>query len=152
MIKKQNLTKFFTKNKSVNQLIMKLSCPMQHRRKYQSKILMKVLKLKSVNSKMSGSRSFRGSFMIPVMTLWIVIFAERQAQIFRLYYFKIWIKNLKLSCLESIVRFKRPDNLNWKMWSERERTFFGYINSPSGYLYGIFTCIPENYERICLNK
>jgi hypothetical protein len=23
--------------------------------------------------------------------------------------------DLKLSCLESIVRFKRPDNLNWKM-------------------------------------
>jgi hypothetical protein len=56
MSKKQNLlTKFFTKNKSVNQLIMKLACPMQHRRKYQSKILMKVLKLKNVNSKMSGS-------------------------------------------------------------------------------------------------
>jgi hypothetical protein len=31
MIKKQNrLTKFFAKNKSVNQLIMKLACPMQH--------------------------------------------------------------------------------------------------------------------------
>jgi hypothetical protein len=94
MIKKQNLTKFFAKNKSVNQLIMKLACPMQHRRKYQSKILMKVLKLKSVNSKMSGSPSFRGSFMIPVMTLWIVIFAARQVQIFRLYYFKIWIKKI----------------------------------------------------------
>jgi hypothetical protein len=32
------------------------------------------------------------SFMIPVETLWIVIFAEMQAQIFTLYYFKIWIK------------------------------------------------------------
>jgi len=42
MIKKQNLlTKFFAKNKSVNQLIMKLAYLMQHCRKYQSKILMK---------------------------------------------------------------------------------------------------------------
>jgi hypothetical protein len=47
---KQNLlTKFFAKNKLVNQLIMKLACPMQHRRTYQSKILMKVLKLKFQN-------------------------------------------------------------------------------------------------------
>ena len=42
-------------------------------------------KAESVNSKMSGSRSFRGSCMIPVMTLCIVIFAERQARLFRLY-------------------------------------------------------------------
>jgi hypothetical protein len=41
-------------------LIMKLACPMQHRRKYQAKILMKVrvLKLKNVNSKMFGSLFF----------------------------------------------------------------------------------------------
>ena len=31
----------------LNQLIMKLACPMQHHGKYQSKILMKVLKLKA---------------------------------------------------------------------------------------------------------
>jgi hypothetical protein len=37
---------------------MKLACPMQHRRNYQSKILMKVLKLKSVNFKMSESLKF----------------------------------------------------------------------------------------------
>jgi hypothetical protein len=41
---------------------------------------------------MSGSQTFRGSFKIPVTMLCIVIFAERQAQIFRLYYFKILIK------------------------------------------------------------
>jgi hypothetical protein len=38
----------------------------QHRWKYQAKILMKVqvLKLKSVNSKLCGSQSFRGSLVI----------------------------------------------------------------------------------------
>ena len=41
----------------------------------------RVLKLKSVNSKMSRSQSFRGSLMIPITTLCIVMFAERQAQI-----------------------------------------------------------------------
>jgi hypothetical protein len=51
---------------------MKLACLMQHRGKYQSKILMKVLKL-------LGSPSFHGSCMIPVMTLCIVIFAESLA-------------------------------------------------------------------------
>jgi len=57
---------------------MKLACLMQHRQKYEAKIVMKirVLKLKCVNSMMSGSRSFCDSFMIP-----IVIFTERQAQI-----------------------------------------------------------------------
>jgi hypothetical protein len=34
---------------------------------------------------MSGSWNFRGSCMIPVTTLCIVIFVERQARIFRLY-------------------------------------------------------------------
>jgi hypothetical protein len=51
MSKKQNLhTKFFAKN----QLIIKLACLMQHRRKYEAKIVMKVrvLKLKYVNSTM----------------------------------------------------------------------------------------------------
>jgi hypothetical protein len=55
------------------------------------------------------------------------------------------ICDLKLLCLESIVRFKRQDNqsrnLNWKIWSEREQKFSGYINSPSGYQYRIFTRI-----------
>jgi hypothetical protein len=40
-----------------------------------------VLKLKSVNSTMSGSWCFCGSLMIPVTTLCVVIFTERQAQI-----------------------------------------------------------------------
>jgi hypothetical protein len=72
MSKKQNL-----------QLTMKLACLMQHRQKYEAKIVMKfrVLKLKCVNSTLSGSQSFCGSFMIPVTTLCIVMFAERQAQI-----------------------------------------------------------------------
>ena len=68
----------------LNQLIVKLACLMQHRRKYQAKILMKVrvLKLKSVNSKMSGSQSFCGSlFTITVATLCLVMFAEWQDQI-----------------------------------------------------------------------
>jgi hypothetical protein len=57
---------------------MKLACLMQHRQKYEAKIVMKiwVLKLKCTNSMMSGSQNFCDSFMIPV-----VIFAERQAQI-----------------------------------------------------------------------
>lgn len=42
-------------------------------------------KAESVNSKMSGSQSFRGSFMIPVTTLYILMFAERLAQILNLY-------------------------------------------------------------------
>ena len=44
----------------LNHLIMKLACLMQHRRKYKVKIVMKVwvLKLKCVNSTMSGSRGF----------------------------------------------------------------------------------------------
>jgi hypothetical protein len=44
--------KTFLQNSSLkinqlNQLIMKLACPMQHHGKYQSKILMMVLKLKA---------------------------------------------------------------------------------------------------------
>jgi hypothetical protein len=87
MSKKQNLhTPFFAKKKFnwLNQLIMKLVFLMQHRCKYKANIVMKVrvLKLKCVNSTMSGSRSFCGSlFMIPITTLCIVMFAERQAQI-----------------------------------------------------------------------
>ena len=61
---------------------MKLVCLMQHQQKCEAKIVMKVqdLKLKCINSMMSGSLSFCGSFMIPV-TLCIVMFAERQAQL-----------------------------------------------------------------------
>ena len=44
----------------LNQLIMKLACLMQHRRKYEAKIVMKVRvpKLKNVNSTMFGSWEF----------------------------------------------------------------------------------------------
>jgi hypothetical protein len=54
----------------LNQPIMKLAYLMQHRRKYEAKIVMKVrvLKLKCINSTISGSLSFCGSFMIPVTT------------------------------------------------------------------------------------
>ena len=41
----------------------------------------RVLKLTIVNCKKSRSRSFRGSLMIPITTLCIVMFAERQAKI-----------------------------------------------------------------------
>jgi hypothetical protein len=75
MSKKQNLhTQFFAKKKInwLNQLIIKLACLMQHRQKYEAKIVMKVLvlklKIKCVNSRISGSQSFCGSFMIPVTT------------------------------------------------------------------------------------
>ena len=40
-----------------------------------------VLKLKGINSMMSGSWSICGSLMIPVTALCIMIFTERQAQI-----------------------------------------------------------------------
>ena len=44
----------------LNQLIMKLACLMQYGRKYKAEIVMKirVLKLKCVNSTMSGSQEF----------------------------------------------------------------------------------------------
>jgi len=62
MSKKQSLhTQFFVKKINwLNQLIIKLACLMQHRRKYEAKIVMKVqvLKLKCVNSTMSGKLSF----------------------------------------------------------------------------------------------
>jgi hypothetical protein len=60
---------------------MKLACPMQHRGKYQSKILMTVLNLKALIPRCREDEVFVAR-MIPVMMLCIVIFAERQAQIF----------------------------------------------------------------------
>jgi hypothetical protein len=77
-------TNFLLKINWLNQLIMKLVCLMQHRRRYEAKIVMKirVLQLKCINSTMSGNLSFCDSFMIPVTTLCIVMFAEKQAQIY----------------------------------------------------------------------
>ena len=74
---------FSLKINRLNQLITKLACLMQHWRKYKPKYWwrFRVLKLKRVNSKMSRSRSFRGSLMIPITMLCIVMFAERKAQI-----------------------------------------------------------------------
>ena len=82
--KKQNLlTKFFAKNKPVESTDYETGLPDATLTEVQAKILMKVwvLKLKSVNSKMFRSQSFRGSLMIPITTLCIVMFGERQAQI-----------------------------------------------------------------------
>jgi hypothetical protein len=55
-----------------------------------------------------------------------------------------WPQDLKLLCLSQLCGLKYrliSRNLNWKIWSEREQKFSGYINSPSGYQYRIFTCI-----------
>ena len=64
-------TKYFAKNKPVELTYHKADLLMQYPRKYQAKKVMKfrVLKVESANSTMSGSQSFRGSFMIPVTTL-----------------------------------------------------------------------------------
>ena len=63
-------TKFFAKYKPVELTYHKAGLLMQYTRKYQAKKVMKfrILKVKSANSAMSGSQSFRGSFMIPVTT------------------------------------------------------------------------------------
>jgi hypothetical protein len=83
MNKKQNLyTQFFAKNKMVESTDHETGIS---DRSMRAKIVMKVrvllLKLKCVNSTMSGGRSFCASFMIPLTTLCIVMFAERQFQI-----------------------------------------------------------------------
>jgi hypothetical protein len=79
MSKKQNLhTKFVAKNKLVESTDHEAGLS-----DATSVEVMKVqvLKLKCVNSTMSGSQSSCGSFMIPVTMLFIVMFAERQAHI-----------------------------------------------------------------------
>ena len=86
MSKKQNLlTKFFAKNKSVESTDHETSLPAAALQEVSIENTDEGSKAESVNSKVSESRSFRGLCMIPVTTLCIVIFAERQAQIFRLY-------------------------------------------------------------------
>ena len=86
MCKKQNLlTKFFAKNKSVESTDHETGLPDAASREVSIENTDDGSKAESVNSKMSGSRSFRGSCMIPVTTLCMVIFAEKQARIFRLY-------------------------------------------------------------------
>ena len=83
---------------------------MQHRRKYQAKILMKVrvLKLKSVDTKMSGSLSFRVSLVIydsnnDVMYCYCM-FAERQAQVFLATPNLLLEKNLNVKVLFIIIK------------------------------------------------
>ena len=86
MNKKQNLlTKFFTKNKSVESTDHETGLLEAASREESIENTNEGSKAEGVNSKMSGSQSFRGSCMILVKTLCIVIFAERQARIFRLY-------------------------------------------------------------------
>ena len=86
MCKKQNLTKFFSKNKSVESTDYETGLPDAALRKVSFENTEESSKAESVNTKMSGSRS---SYTIPV-TLCIVIFAEMQTRIFRLYSFKIY--------------------------------------------------------------
>ena len=101
--KKQNLlTKFFAKNKlvvtkntkpykifakikSVESTVHETGLPDAASREVSMENTDEGSKAKSVNFKMSGSQSFRGSCMIPFTTLCIVIFPERQARIFTLY-------------------------------------------------------------------
>jgi hypothetical protein len=79
---------------------MKLACPMQHRGKYQSKILMTVLNLKALIPRCREDEVFVAR-MIPVMMLCIVIFAERQAQIFRLLVQNLLVKLFYVSLFTS---------------------------------------------------
>ena len=64
-----------------------------------------VLKLKSVDIKMSGSQSFRGSFM-PLTTLCIVMFAERQVQI--------------LPAKPNLLRERKSSNVFIKLWYQQK--------------------------------
>ena len=82
--KKQNLlTKFFAK--SVESTVHETGLPDAASREVSMENTDEGSKAKSVNFKMSGSQSFRGSCMISFTTLCIVIFPERQARIFTLY-------------------------------------------------------------------
>jgi hypothetical protein len=81
----QNLTKFFAKNKSVESTVHETGLPDAASRELSMENTDEGSKAKSVNFKMSGSQSFRGSCMISFTTLCIVIFPERQARIFTLY-------------------------------------------------------------------
>ena len=87
--KKQDLlTKYSAKNKSVELTDHETGLPDAASREISIENTDEGSKAVSVNSKMSGSRSFRGSYMIPVTTLCTFLycdFAERQAQIFILY-------------------------------------------------------------------
>ena len=69
MGKKQNLlTKFFAKNKLVESTDHETGLPDAASREVSIENTDEGSKAESVNSKMSGSRSFRGSCMIPVTT------------------------------------------------------------------------------------
>jgi hypothetical protein len=84
---------------------------------------------------MFGSRSSRESFMIPVTTLCIVIFAERQAQVFLLYYFKILIK----FSIDNSGVGQASFTINRFIFSEefcKEVLFFGH----RGYLQALKVC------------
>ena len=112
----------------LNQPIMKLACLMQHQRKYEVKIVMevRVLKLKCVNSTIFGSQSFCGSFMIPVTTLCIVMFAERQAQI--------------LPAKPNLLRERKSSNVFIKLWYQQKPI-------PQQSIFSLIQCI-NNYSWI----
>ena len=79
------LAKFFAKNQSVESTGHETGLHDATSQEVSIKNTDEGSKTESVNSKMLGSHSFRGSCMIPVTTLCIAIFAERQARLFRLY-------------------------------------------------------------------
>jgi hypothetical protein len=89
-------TKFFTKNKLVELTYHKAGLLMQYPQKYQAKKGMKfrVLKVESANSTMSGSQSFRGSFMIPLPVTTLIkfnrfIFSEKFCM--KVFDFCLWL-------------------------------------------------------------
>ena len=73
MSKKQNRTKFFAKNKSFESTDHETGVPNAASQEVSIENTDEGFKAESVNSKMSGSQSFRGSCMIPVTTFCIVI-------------------------------------------------------------------------------
>ena len=77
MSKKQNLlTKFFAKNKSVELTDHEISLPDAALQEVSIENTDEGSKAASVNSKMSGSRSFCGSCMIPVTTLCTFLYCD----------------------------------------------------------------------------
>ena len=68
------LTKFFAKNKSVESTDHETGLPDAASREESIENSDEGSRAESIKSKMSGSQSFRGSCMIPVTTLCIVIF------------------------------------------------------------------------------
>ena len=79
-----------------------------------------VLRLKSVNSKMSRSRRFRGSLMITITTFCIVMFAERQAQILLAKPNLSLKKSLYMKVLFIKIKLKVWNKKNVSMWYQKK--------------------------------